>query len=277
MLESIFVCPDYDGRDQLPIKQWIKAWSKILLKKVEESGKERDQVIHIIKHMIKMKPEERYDADQCLRKGCENDLFKKRSDGEIVDTDDTTEDEATTGVTDAGTKISTTDQGLGSGERTPTERSAQMTVSATSEAPTVLAGDLWAGDDGGGRKSTGPRSGQPTSTRGTSSGRPARRQKMSHVSDWSWTVGLEGSGSVNNLGLNGEGFWDEAAVPLIRKDHFTASLVRDFAVEYGLQREVEEGDGAGYESPTLPEPDLQIAEPGVSDSFAERLLQQLSA
>lgn len=155
MLESIFVCPDYDGRDQLPIKQWIKAWSKILLKKVEESGKERDQVIHIIKHMIKMKPEERYDADQCLRKGCENDLFKKRSDGEIVDTDDTTEDEATTGVTDAGTKISTTDQGLGSGERTPTERSAQMTVSATSEAPTVLAGDLWAGDDGGGRKSDG--------------------------------------------------------------------------------------------------------------------------
>lgn len=215
MLEFIFGRPDHADIDKLPLKEWIKTWSDILVKKVNDLDEDGDQVIDILKHMVRMEPKDRFTADQCLQRGCDNGLFRRRHDGRIVDIEIATSADSTSDDSTA----------------TPTQQSPQGTESGTSNAsgaPTILAGDLWGSDESGRQESANSPSGQLTPTRGSNSGPPTRRQKMSHASSWSLTIGPENSeldgGFDLDIGRDRDG--ENVTGLFIRKDYFTASLSR---------------------------------------------------
>lgn len=85
MLEFIFGRPDHTRIDHLPTEDWIKAFSKIVVKTVAELDENNDQVIDILKNMLTIKPMARFTAEVCLQKGCDNGLFKRLSNGRIID------------------------------------------------------------------------------------------------------------------------------------------------------------------------------------------------
>jgi serine/threonine protein kinase len=105
VLELIYELPDElpdELSDELPdelpalpemgkteLQKLNKCWSERLVKRVRDLNEDNDQVIDILLHMLKIKPEERFTADQCLERGCDNGLFRKRHDGHIVGADDT--------------------------------------------------------------------------------------------------------------------------------------------------------------------------------------------
>lgn len=77
--------------DQLPalhqvkkLKAWNSKWYKAIFEQVNELDKEHDQIMDILKAMLKFDPKERFTADQCLSRGCVNGLFTKNRLGDIV-------------------------------------------------------------------------------------------------------------------------------------------------------------------------------------------------
>jgi serine/threonine protein kinase len=285
MMQFIFGLPYYDSNDQRPRTEWIKDWANMLLSRIGDLDENNDQVIDLIKNMVTMRPENRFTADECLERGCVNGLFKRRSDGQIVDIDTPSEDDATELATEAGTEIASPpadpsddsrsdDGGSDDGCATPTRQSPQRTeggASNSSEAPTILIKGLWSSDKTGQQDSADSPSGQLTPTRRSNLGPPARRRRTSrnHTSSWSLTIGLGHSDSDGGFDLDG-GHSDGAATGLfIRKDRFSLSLENQFASEDETQEESSVRQG----SLALPEPEQGVSVPMVLTSFEQRVLQ----
>jgi serine/threonine protein kinase len=179
MLEFIFGRLDHAGIDHLPLVDWIKACSDIVVKEVAELDENSVQVIEIPKYMLTMKPEDRFTADECLQRGCDNALFRRLSDGRIVDSGDSSEHDANEVAPDADVAD---DSGPDDGTTTPIRQLPQRTESGTanaSKAPTILLEDLWDDDESDRHKSV---NGQLAPTRGSNSGPSTRRLKTSHQS-----------------------------------------------------------------------------------------------
>ncbi|MCJ1465456.1 hypothetical protein MMC07_004074 [Pseudocyphellaria aurata] len=73
--------------------RWNKHWSEILVEKVNDLEDE-DLVAEILVHMVRIKSEERLTADECLKKGCEIGLFRRRDDGKTIHIEDAPEKDA---------------------------------------------------------------------------------------------------------------------------------------------------------------------------------------
>lgn len=69
MLEFIFGPLDHTGIDHLPLVDWIRAWSDIVVNEVAELDENGDQVINILKNVLTIKPADRSTADECLQRG----------------------------------------------------------------------------------------------------------------------------------------------------------------------------------------------------------------
>ena len=71
-------------------RKWIDKWACSLRHKLEDQ--DNDLMMEILLHMIEIHPKVRWRADQCLRRGFENNLFKRRvADGLVVNPLDQTE------------------------------------------------------------------------------------------------------------------------------------------------------------------------------------------
>ena len=70
--------------EEAKLKAWNSNWYKTVLNKLDELDENDDQIIDILKLMLKLVPEERCTVDQCLERGCENGLFRVNRFGDIV-------------------------------------------------------------------------------------------------------------------------------------------------------------------------------------------------
>ncbi|KAK3174021.1 hypothetical protein OEA41_001265 [Lepraria neglecta] len=292
MMDFLFGRANHADIDHLPLKNWILEWSDKAVKQVYELDENNDQVIDIVKHMVTKKPKDRFSAARCLQRGCDNGLFKRRSDGEIINADDRLGDntvevdtEAETEIaamdTDVSDEMSSVDRISDDGVATPAQP-RQRTGSGTSNVEaSILAGELWGSDKSGRQESADSLSGQLTPTRGSNSGPATRRLKMSHTSSWSLTIGPGHSDTDGEFDLDGGGY-DRDGQPAtgvyIRKDHFTASLDSQFDVgnksSSANESQVEdEAGGVRQESLALPESEPEISQPLVTDSFVAYILQ----
>ena len=292
IMEAMFDRPNHAHIDHLPKQKWIKAWSEIVVKHVYELDENDDQVIDIVKHMLTEKPENRFSADQCLQRGCEKGLFRRRRDGEIVDADNSSAHNATEVDTEAETEIASPDADISDemssvdsisddSAATPTQP-RQRTGSGTSNAAaSILAGKLWSSDKSGWQESADSPSGQSTPAGGSNSGPPTHRLKTSRASSWSVTIGPGHSDTDGGFDLDDGGCdWDEepGTGVYIRKDHFTTSLELQFAVENesptaNESQSKDEAGGVRQESLALPESEPEIPQPSVTDSFVACILQ----
>ena len=134
-------------------EDWITKWCNAVFEHLDEQD-ENNQIIDILKRMLKLEPESRSTVDQCLQRGCENGLFRQNRFGDIVLAEATEVDTEVNPVPTS--ELPEHISGCGEGERTPTAHSR-----STSESQ--------------------------------SSRRPARRLKVSsgNGSEWSHTVDLE--------------------------------------------------------------------------------------
>lgn len=185
ILQFVFGLPPTHDIDDLSGTEWFGEWSTMLLDMIEDLDKNKDQVIDLVKHMVTKKPENRLSANQCLQRGGDNGLFKRRRDGLIVDIDALSEDDATEVATEAETEIATPaanssdDSGSDDGIATPTQ-ALQWTESGTSNtAPSTLAGELCSTDEveSGRQESGATPSGQLTPTRGSNTAPSSRHLK----------------------------------------------------------------------------------------------------
>lgn len=263
------------------LKSWNSKWYKAVFKQLDELDENDDQIIDIVKTMLKLEPTERSTVNQCLERGCENGLFRKNRFGNIVLADAT---EVNTPAVSCFPNF-----GLDDGEKTPkpqsplrdgptnvsflstlrldvilgnTDDGAALElpfpslpnlpdfalddeVSAT-QIPLSFLGETWdipiptievsEEDLGCGEGERMPEDHSPSTPEGDSSGRPARRLKVSsiNVSDWSWTVGLEHSSSEGGSALEGQptGSSKEDLSKLrIKKDTFSSDLESSLASE----------------------------------------------
>lgn len=292
IIEAMFDRPNHAHIDHLAKEKWIKAWSDIAVKYVYELDENNDQVIDIVKHMVTKKPKNRFSADQCLQRGCENGLFKRRSDGEIVDADNSSAHNATEVETETETEIASPDadtsddmssvDSISDDSAATSTQPRQRTGSRTSNAAaSILAEELWGSDKSGRQESADSPSGQLTPTGGSNSGPPTHRLKTSHASSWSITIGPGHSDTDGGFDLDDGGRdWDEepGTGVYIRKDHFTASFELQFAVENesptaNESQPEDEAGGVRQESLALPEPKPEISQPSATDSFVACILQ----
>lgn len=199
--------------EEAKLKAWNSKWYKAVLSKLDEFDENMDQIIDILKLMLKLDPAERATVDQCLERGCENGLFRANRSGEIVVAEATevnTEVNTPTGDTspdlgpDDGTKIptipDTTSALLAStirlGDVPGDEISASEVPSSflretyDNPIPTIEAHE---DNSGCGEGLKTPTAHSPAISEGGSSEPPARRLRISSHggSDWSWTVALE--------------------------------------------------------------------------------------
>lgn len=63
------------------LQEWSQTWSRRLLEKLDDSDEDDDKVVDILLHMIKIDPKERFSAEECLKKGRDNGLFRKLLEG----------------------------------------------------------------------------------------------------------------------------------------------------------------------------------------------------
>ena len=66
------------------MKAWNEKWYISVFQQLNESDENNDQIIDILKPMLKLDPAKRSTVDQCLKRGCENGLFKENGFGDIV-------------------------------------------------------------------------------------------------------------------------------------------------------------------------------------------------
>ncbi|KAL9130730.1 MAG: hypothetical protein Q9217_001167 [Psora testacea] len=193
MMEFVFGRANHADIDHLPQENWILEWSDKAVKQVYELDENNDQVIDIIKHMVTKKPEDRFSADRCLQRGCDNSLFKRRSDSEIVAADDHLRDNTLEVDTEVETEIAASDadvsdkiSSVGSisddGAATPTQP-RRRTGSGTSDvAASILVGELWDSNRNARQESAYSLRDQLAPTRGSSSRLGTCRLKTSHAS-----------------------------------------------------------------------------------------------
>lgn len=93
ILEFLYDPPRHPNMKGLTPQQWNQRWSKALVEKVNDLDEDHDKVIDILIHMLRVKPEERFSAEQCLERGCRNGIFQKCHDGHIVDANNTCEND----------------------------------------------------------------------------------------------------------------------------------------------------------------------------------------
>lgn len=272
IFKFIFGLPSYDANSQLPLTEWIEQWTDILLGRIDDLDENDDQVIDIIKHMVTIRPEDRFTAEQCLHKGCDNGLFKQRSDGQIIDADAPSKDDTTEVAAEINTEIAvlntetSDDSGLDTSAATPRRSSShkiQNGISSASIGPTILIGGLWGDEERCGQESSDIPSNQSTLIRGCNSGTPTRRRRTSHTSSWSLTIGLENSDSDGGFDVEKGDSGEVATGLFIKKDYFTANLESQFASE-------DEESGVRQGPLTSPEP-------AELTSFETRVLQALQA
>lgn len=85
MLPNIPQGPPEGGNAKVSaLQRWNNAWSRRLIQKLDDSDEGGDQVIDILRGMIRVDPGERDTADGCLKRGCANGLFREESDGSIA-------------------------------------------------------------------------------------------------------------------------------------------------------------------------------------------------
>lgn len=87
MLNFIFGLPSYYDIKESSLVPWINEWSDLLVDTIDDLDKNNDQVTGILKHMVTKESDKRFTAEQCLLKGCDNGLFRRNSDGQIIDAD----------------------------------------------------------------------------------------------------------------------------------------------------------------------------------------------
>lgn len=75
--------------DMIALQKWSQTWSRRLLEKLDDWNENDDKVIDILLHMIKIDPKERFSAEECLKKGRDNGLFREILDGHIAGVYDT--------------------------------------------------------------------------------------------------------------------------------------------------------------------------------------------
>ena len=85
MLELMYSRPAEPSMNGITLPAWNKRWSMILVRAVEEWDTDEDKVVDILIHMVRIEPEERLSADQCLQNGCDSGLFIRGRDGYIDD------------------------------------------------------------------------------------------------------------------------------------------------------------------------------------------------
>ncbi len=66
------------------LKVWNRKWCKAVSKQLDELDENNDQIIDILKPMLKFDPAKRSTVDQCWKRGCENGLFRENRFGDIV-------------------------------------------------------------------------------------------------------------------------------------------------------------------------------------------------
>lgn len=210
------------------LKAWNSKWYEAVFEQLDELDENNDQIIDIVKNMLKLDPKERFTADQCLKRGCENGLFRENRFGDIVLT------EATEINTPAGSFFP--NFGLNDGAKKPTLQSSLSGGPANdwetydSLIPTTELPDESSGRDEGERTPTGH---SPSTSENARSGRPACQQKVSspNTSEWSWTVGLEYS-SESGSALEGQptnGNKEDLSKLRIKKDVFSSDSESSFS------------------------------------------------
>ncbi len=90
MLEWTYGRPTTRGMMRTPADVWIKFWSQTLVEEVRKREREnpRDPVMDILKHMLVLDPENRFQARDCLQQGCANGLFRRARSGDVIDAGD---------------------------------------------------------------------------------------------------------------------------------------------------------------------------------------------
>lgn len=255
------------------LQRWNKRWAEILVKKVDDLDEDGDQVMDILIHMVRIKPEERSTVDECLERGCANGLFRRRHDGHIVNADDASEVNTLENETSDHTPD---DDAADEGTTTPTQQSTQgieISGDDASCASTILDGDLWVSVASSAEKLSNSPSGQLTLTGSSNSGPPARRQRTSYSASWSLTVGPSNSDSDGGFSLGGGDRNGEGKVTnlFIRRDRFTGSLEsRQSAVE---DDPGESWGGSSQGILRVPESEPEIATAAGMASFEQRVLE----
>lgn len=136
--------------------EWINTWCHWLLNKLDN---EDDAAVEILLHMIEIKPRRRWSADQCLDRGFENGLFRRRTADDLV-----------VSVHDPGEAALQAEEG-GDGTKTPSTASplagasSQRAQAGIDPEATIILGSLWEGAGAGNSPSAsieGYLSGPPT-------------------------------------------------------------------------------------------------------------------
>ena len=170
---------DVEPSDQFPkllekekVKAWNSKWYKTVLSKLDDLDENNDQIIDILKLMLRLDPAERATVDQCLERGCENGLFRTNRLGEIV--------------LAKATEVNTEEVKIPTGDTLP-----DLDPKYDNPIPTIESHEDNYSGYGEGVKTPTARS--PAISEDGSSGDPARRLRQASrgESDWSWTVALE--------------------------------------------------------------------------------------
>lgn len=66
---------DDSKQQEAAMERWVRKWTKLLLKKLEDEDEDDDKLIGLLFHMIDPDPEKRYSAEKCLQMGYCNGLF----------------------------------------------------------------------------------------------------------------------------------------------------------------------------------------------------------
>lgn len=258
MLKFIFGLPSYDD-----IKE-LHEWPDLLVETIDDLDENSDQVVDIIKHMVTKTPEDRFTAEQCLLKGCENGLFRRSSDGQIIDA---AVDDPTKVATQAKSEVAPQAAVSSNDEiATPTQSLRGTKNGIPNITSSLLAGELWGNDEIAKLQST-----QLTPTPNSNSGPPQRRLKVSPMSSWSFTIGLGHSDSEGGFEMEGGGNdCDEGPVTgiYIRKDCFTDSLQDHSVIE-------NEAHNVRQETSASPKSDQKSGnyQTSLTNSFAAYILE----
>ncbi|KAL8710167.1 MAG: hypothetical protein Q9220_005250 [cf. Caloplaca sp. 1 TL-2023] len=218
--------------EEAKLKAWNSKWYTTVLRKLDELDEDNDQIVDILKLMLKLDPAERSTVEQCLERGCENGLFSKDRLGGIV----------LAGATEVPTAVHTpTRASLPKADlyerKTPTNpntadlsftsliRLAQGPSDAVDgtipqgmfpfipELPSfstydnlITTNQAHENDSHGSASTQTPTAYSQATFQSDSPGPPARRLKQSsqNESDWSWTVALEVSSQESNSTSQGQ-------------------------------------------------------------------------
>lgn len=255
--------PYWHEHDKL--KDWNTRWCDAVLKQLNELDENNDQIIDLLKPMLMLDPNARSTVNQCLKRGCENGLFKQNRFGDIVVADVTEvqdfalDDGATTptlapadfslpptlrlervlsDVKDGSVPRLTSPsisglQGFPLDDEVLASKTPLSFLGETGDVP-IPSIQLPEEISGGAEGERTPTAHSPSISEGESSERPTCRLKVSspNPSEWSLTIGLECSSSEGSFSLEDEpkkGNKEDLSKLRIKKDTFSDSLGSSFS------------------------------------------------